>query len=1042
MKKLSALLLAGIMTVSATVTATAQVVDHFVFNTTPREVFIGRPEAVGLIQNAQFNDTGNHWANEAIGHGAALGLLNFGGGNFNPGQPLTFQEGLGIAVNLAGLGEESMQAGLDFLNEFVIGGDVFWDGSLQDTMHLGNLVVARDNDIISPILFNTLVGIPTFDEAELEDILDAIELVSDLDVDGALDGLIEDLGDLLGAALMAELGTDDPLEALQMIPNRESLIQRQEMARFLTRAISDNDGIQLPNQPRDILRFNDWYDISGVAAQYVEALVRLGVMSGAGDGNFNPQGTINRGEIAQIIRSLEHIYYEEQGITRNIGTVAGYQERQQAATLQGQAWRDWYIRRYDGDVDVIQHMIVYTPLGNIINYEVPVFRNGQIGGLSTLQINDQIEYLTNDDNQVLYIHVIDTEQNATAATGRLMSVNIEEGTITLRDDDGRDFIYNMTSGIFGQNDQGDYVFMDNFPVFAEDLPFGAFLELSLINNLVTNINFVGQPELVLEMRGIVIDNNPAFGYITIIDNNANIQTRFYNQNDMNVQRMGHYQTGGAGYIAQMFPHFAFNPLATRIDAIQPGDIVFMRFDPNDPMVITDISAAVHPVVRHGLVRGVNHSLGTTSVLLQFDNGQTSWFDIGEHVFVTEAGRVVPNSTIQTGDRVRMLLNQVVLSPGHVVESILEVALEAPGHHIGTILTGHLAGINNMQNQLMLQNSRPLTGTGWGSHTQIQNLNLNRQNIEFYHEGQRITQDHAARFLARTDLNTYVALDQSPAGDAIRQITFRDGRDELLNPETVISTNGTGGFMIGSIPGVIDTDAGTIVRRNGRQVSGNDIEAGDLVRVSLNGGNNAAVVDILDQPGVAAVSMARVRILDVNEGHSFTVQSMATLQGHEWMFTPVERVFTITPNTLFLDENGWVNPTSFIGFTADSVIDETFTVVYDGTTATHVIRAPYANRVVRGQVVDSGSGFLRNAQYLYNPTLDPAYQWRALSNVDTTMNISIPQNSIIIRGNEIIQANQLQAGDQIRALTHGFPEPGDEERYPGMTVPGYIILVDR
>ena len=1044
-KKLMAGVLTGLMALSAPVHTAANVVDYFVFNTTPVNTFRGRPEAVGLIANAQFTDVEGHWGQESIAHGAALGLLNFGGGNFNPGQPLTFQEGLGIAVNLAGLGEESLQAGLDFLNDQVIGGDVFWDGSLADTMHLGNLVVARDNDIISPLLFNVLVGSDDFDMEAAQTLVDGI---NDLLGDGITPALLElrnQLLDLMGER-MVEISMLNPEDIMEMMPVRDGLIQRQDFARFLVRAIDDDDLMLLPNQPRDMLRFSDWQQVSGVAAQYVESLIRLNIMNGTTPTTFNPMGTISRAEAAQVIRNLEDIYYTDQTITRNIGTVAGYRQRQQPATLQADQWRDWFIRRADGDVDVIQHLQVETPLGTLINHDVPVFRNGQIGGLDSLQVNDQIEYLTNDDNVVLYIHVIQTEQLAQTVTGRLMTVDIEAGTITLRQEGVGDLIYQMNSGIFGggANLADQYIFMDNHAVNLTDLPFGANIELDLVNNMVRRISFVGHPELVLEMRGIVIDNNPAFGYLTIIDNNANIVTRFYNRGDMHVQRMGHYQTGGVGYIAQMFPHFAFNPLATTIDAIQPGDIVFMRFDDQDPTLITHISATVHPVVRHGLVRGINHSGGTTSILLQFDNGQTSWFDIGEQVFVTDAGRIVPNHSIQTGDRLRLLLNQVVMAPGHVVEGILEVAIEAPGHHIGTILTGHLAGINNIQQQLLLQNARALTGTGWGQHRQIESLNLNRQNIAFYHENQRISQDHAQRFLSRTDLNTYVALDQGPAGEAIRQITFRNGRDELLNPELVISTTGQGGFILASIPGVIGTDEGTIVRRNGRQVTGNDIVAGDLVRVSLNGGNQAAIVDILDMPATSGVSISRVRILAVDEGRSFTVQSMASLQGHDWMFTPVERVFTLNPNTLFLDENGWVDPFTFVGFTADTVVNRTFTVVYDGTNATHVIDAPYGNRVVRGEVYNvvgtgnTGTIGIRNAQWLDNPNLDPIYVWRDISNINPTMNITVPVNSLVIRGNDIIRPDQLQAGDQIRVLTHGFPETWA----PGVNLNGYIILVDR
>lgn len=1013
--------------------AYGQVMDYFIFNVPYVNVFSGRSEAGGIISNAQFVDTQNHWANEAIAHGASLGLLHFSGSNFMPNTPVTLQEGLGIIINLMGLGEEVLQAGLDIVNELV-GDGVFWDGTLEDTLYLGFLDLARDNDIISDIMFNALVGIPLWDEDELEDILNALEGLED-DADGAFEDLLALLADVVEDLLLI-----DPLLALDL-PERWDPITRQQMVAFIAMALEDSDQIQLPNQPRDILAFNDWQWISPSYAQGVEAMARVGAISGTDDGFFDPWYTISRAEVAQILRNIDHIHYDLQDIERNVGTVASYRNHQEVATLQGEARRNFYIRRHDGDVDVITHQTLLAPTGQIINYNAPVFRNGQVGGLDTLQVNDQIEYLTLGDT-VLYINVIDTLQNFGTVTARLMQVDIEEGTILVTDDYSNDFTFHLTSGIFGINindpDLRSYLIIDNHTVFFENLPFGSLLELTLINNLVTNISFVGQPELVLEMRGVIIDNNPAFGYLTFIDNNGNIVTRFYNQNNMQVQRQAHYQSSGPGYIAQMFPHFAFNPLVAHISDLQPGDIVFMRFDPSDPTLITSISAATHHVVRHGLVRQVSSNSGIVSLLLQFDNGQTTWFDLGPNIFVTRQGRPINNTEIQVGDRLRLLVNQAILGPGHVVESVLEASLEGEGHHISTILTGHLAGINGMQNSLMLQNSRPLTGIGWGAHTQIQDLNLSRQNIQFFHENQQISLDHAQRFLSRSDLNTYVAMDSSPFGETIRQITFRNGRDELLNQDTVISTTPTGGFMIASVPGIISTDDGTIVRRNGRMVSGNDILTGDIVRVSLNGGNNAAVVDILDTPAVSGVGIARVRILNVNEGVSFTVQSMATLQNHEWMFTPVERVFTINPNTLFLNEDGWVNPSAFIGFTADTVVDSTFTVVYNGAMATHVIDAPFGNRVVRGNISATDDTIqIRDAQYLYNPTLSPTYVWNNISNVNPTMNITTHPNTIIVRNNQIVQPRDLQLGDRIRVLTHNLPANIN----PGISLPGYIILVD-
>ncbi|MCL1996205.1 MAG: S-layer homology domain-containing protein [Defluviitaleaceae bacterium] len=1052
MKKLSAFL-AGIFIFASFAPAYAQVTDYFVFNTTPTNTFVGQIDGASIINNAQFNDIQGHWANESIVHGASLGLLPFGGANFSPNTTVTFQEGLAIAVNLMGLGDQALQTGLNIIEDTPGVGVAAWTGTLEDTLYLGFLALARDNDIIADSTFNALLGMPLWDQAALDDLLAAMDetaaaLVGEEDPvaiaaltatlaaqTAAVDAMLSVLTDEFFDAFL------DPFSAVQDgVPNRFDLISRGQMAMFIGRAIAQADGdvLAIPNQPRDILAFNDWQSIAPTHAQYVEALVRLNAMGGIGGGLFAPAGTISRAEVAQIIRNLDHIYYDLNDITRQIGTVAGYRDNQQAATLQGESLRNYYIRRFDGDVDIIQHRISFGPTGLVVDHNTPVFRQGTIGGMDTLQINDQIEYLTQDD-VVLFINVIESGQNLEVITARLMYVDIEEGTIIFRDDHGNDFLYNMTSGMFGEGADEEFIFMDDFPVSRSDLPFGAFVEATLVNNIVTRLSFVGQPELLLEMRGIIIDNNPAFGYLTFIDNNGNIVTRFYNQNDMVVQRQGHYQQGwGPGYIVHMFPYFAFNPLAAHISDLQPGDIVFMRFDEQDPTVITSISATVHPVVRHGLVRQVSFSGGVASILLQFDTGQTSWFDLGPNVFITRQGRPVNNSEILVGDRLRLLLNQAVLAPGHVIESVLEASLEGEGHHISTILTGHLAGINNIQQNLMLHNSRPLTGLGWGHHAQIQDLSLSRQNIAFFHEDQQISIDHAQRFLSRTDLNTYVAMDSSHFGEAIRQITFRNGRDELLDPDVVISTTGGGGFLIGSIPGIITTDDGTIVRRNGRQVSGNDILPGDMVHVSLNGGNNAAVVDIIDVPAVSALSVARARVLSVTEGHSFTVQSMATLQGYEWMFTPVERIFTINPNTLFLNEGGWVSSETFIGFTADTVVDQVFTIVYDGAMATHVIDAPFGNRAVRGTVFQAEEDVigLRDAQFLYSPDVDPTHEWRNISNVNPTMGITLHPNTLIVRNSQVAQPRDIQPGDQITVLTFNFPD----EMTAGMVIPGYIVLV--
>jgi hypothetical protein len=125
-----------------------------------------------------------------------------------------------------------------------------------------------------------------------------------------------------------------------------------------------------------------------------------------------------------------------------------------------------------------------------------------------------------------------------------------------------------------------------------------------------------------------------------------------------------------------------------------------------------------------------------------------------------------------------------------------------------------------------------------------------------------------------------------------------------------------------------------------------------------------------------------------------------------------------------------------------MVDRTFTVVYDGAVATHVIAAPHGNRAVRGNIFNitgtdgEGTIQIRNAQYLDNIPGTPTHRWIDISRVNPTMDILTMPNTIIIRNNRVVQLRDLQTGDQIRVLTHGLPDI-----VSGVEITGYIILVE-
>ena len=510
----------------------------------------------------------------------------------------------------------------------------------------------------------------------------------------------------------------------------------------------------------------------------------------------------------------------------------------------------------------------------------------------------------------------------------------------------------------------------------------------------------------------------------------------YYENEMAVERISHWDVAAPNYLSQLFPSFTWNPNATTIDRVVPGDIVFIRPDPNDSSVISMISAASNYIMRYGRVSGIARHDGYTSLVFEFENGQTTRFDIADRVLITREGRRLHSNAIQIGDWARVLVNEAIIAPGHTISSVIEMTIEGGNRHISNIVRGNLSSVNPTQNRIVIEHSQTLGQVGWLGFADISTFNIANTAIEFYHNDQRITREQAMRQFARSNATVYIALENHFAGEQVRMVVFRTDREERLPVNTVIHTDGRGGFQLAGQMGTISTDAGTIVRRHGRLVSGMDIFPSDHVNVVLNGAGRAAIVDIFHRPDTSALQIMRARVGTVSEGQGFSVLSMSQLFGHEWVFSPIQREFTIDTRTVFLPA-GDLTFETFRGFTEDSVIDQVFTVITDGARASHVITQYFANRAARGTIyhidVASGNIYLRDASIQ-----DPANnRWDVISITNNTMVINVGSDAVIGRNNAVVHLRDLQIGDQVLVMTDFIPAA----RTPGMAIDGRIVLVD-
>jgi hypothetical protein len=362
--------------------------------------------------------------------------------------------------------------------------------------------------------------------------------------------------------------------------------------------------------------------------------------------------------------------------------------------------------------------------------------------------------------------------------------------------------------------------------------------------------------------------------------------------------------------------------------------------------------------------------------------------------------------------------------------------------------GRIAGFHSAQNILQIEHAQELTPAGWSNHSHLRNVNIGGPNVRYYHDGVSVSFAHVTRYLQRSNATVYLAIEDHFAGERAVMVSIRSGRDELIQPATVLGT-AQNGFHLLEIGGMIQTDPGTIVVRNNRLVEPNHIFAPDWARVSLNGFNTAAVVNIEPAPSHTGVQIVRGRIAQVMPNQSFRVETMSIFDGFRWNFTPIAREFVIDRDTIFIDESGaQTSIDQFIGFTEDSVIGEIFNVVVEGPRAARVIRAPFTEPIpqlvtspghltIRGTIyaVAGDNISLRDVSEFNGRT----GQWTRISNINATAQVNARGNTIVVNRDQVVGRHTLQVGQQILAFSDVRRDEIDIE--PGMSADVFIILVE-
>ncbi len=572
----------------------------------------------------------------------------------------------------------------------------------------------------------------------------------------------------------------------------------------------------------------------------------------------------------------------------------------------------------------------------------------------------------------------------------------------------------------------------------DEIPYGAKYKLTLKGDVVTNIVYLGQDIIVEESRGIIIENEPDFGYMVVLGMDNVKRVYKYYPNDIVVEKQPYYDHEDyVGHYDEIFEYDGYDPRDATVYDIEAGDLVFLRPDAEDDSYISYISVTPNYIQRTGLVNKVTVNDGFTTVLVTFDNGQVGSYQIPDNVLVRKSRSIKDPSYLEAGDYAKFLINEAIIDSGYVVESIKEILVEEQGHTVSDVVKGTFTAFNSIQGEVSLTNSQSLKTSGWVNTQLMSTYSLKPNDIEdiSINDNQVAITNFNRLLKNNNDYVTYMAVEQNYSGKNVKFITAYDGRDTLLKTDILTNISANGKMVLQSAANEYTIKDDAIIVKNDKLVPKGALEPYDMVQVVLNGGV-ASVVNVVDSMDNTRVQFARGRVQSVDEGKNFTVRSLVLLENNQWTYSPIERTYAIDLNTKYITEDGQVQSLdTFLSYTESKVIDKVYNIIAQGTTADFIIESPYCNEDVNGVVykVEDGIVYLKDVNY-YNKE---SGSWEAADRKNNTAQITLETNSVILRDSEVVGSNKIEIGDRFFVKTDELNIVDNEE----INVTGYINFIE-
>lgn len=351
--------------------------------------FKGISEYQEVQKNIKFNDIKGHWAENAIYQMASLSMARGAGhAYFYPDRDVSYAESLAFVMRLAGLEREATQLAEVDLTFVDTAGLIKYKP--EEDWARGYRQLAIDKGIISPN--------------------DALSI-----------NLNQQLLDTVNKELQKQMKEYEK-KGLSPIQNRNiQNILRERLERKYTWdqkasrevvAVWMARALEIPpiygQEQQNIYNFKDWHNINTDSIPYMEAMLQAKIITGYPDGNLYPKNPVSRAQITFMMNNA----FEQNAYQLGYRILRGYIQSEFSMTNYeanpfGSAVnieeKFYHIQNQDFSHTTLQISRSSYPG---FNYNINYIYNKTPSNAEKFYIGDQIKYIINSNNQVVYTEKI------------------------------------------------------------------------------------------------------------------------------------------------------------------------------------------------------------------------------------------------------------------------------------------------------------------------------------------------------------------------------------------------------------------------------------------------------------------------------------------------------------------------------------------------------------------------------------------------------------------------------------------------------------